>query len=314
MKKILYTGILAFLAVLSFSSCDKNDDPAPVYPSLDSYIGSATNLTIFKAALEKAQLQAFKDGPGPFTWIAPTDAAFNAKGVTLATIGSLTVGEVNYVLQYHLINALVTTPDMVAQNSFPRITQQSTAASANVYIGQLDNNFYVNGSKLISTDNRVSNGVVHVSSRLNIPPNNMGNLQSVLVGSGQHTLFIAALMRAGSTRWSALGTTSVFTVFAPNDVAMTAAGYTTASIAATPVATIDSVVRYHMFSGTRLFTNDIGNKKTPGTFLNATKTLTGSSDGTKIKGLTNASPADILISDVLGTNGVIHSISGVLKY
>lgn len=309
-KKIFNTIICSSLIVLLFSSCDKNDAPAPVYPSLDSYLTTAGNMTIFKAALDKAQLQSFKEGPGPFTWIAPDDAAFQTALVTMDSLNKMTAGQANYLLQYHLINSSLTTIDMVALNSFPRATQLSSTAS--IYIGKLNNNYYANGSLLSSTDNRVSNGVVHVSSRLNIPPVLKGNLQSILNSTGQHSLFVAAITRAA--RWTSLGSASIFTVFAPNDAAMTAAGYSSASISATPVASIDSLVRYHMFSGTRLFTNDIGNKTSPGTFLSATKTLTGSADGTKIKGAANAAPIDIAKPDILGTNGVVHIINGVLKY
>ncbi len=103
-------------------------------------------------------------------------------------------------------------------------------------------------------------------------------------------------------------------MFAPTDAAMTAAGYTTTSISAAPVTTIDSLVRYHMFSGTRIFSNDIGNKTSPGTFLGTVFTLTGSNDGSKIKGKTNPSAFDIIRPDIVATNGVVHVINGVLRY
>jgi uncharacterized surface protein with fasciclin (FAS1) repeats len=307
-KKIFNVGILLLLSVVIFTSCKKEDEVV-VYPSLDSYSTTKGNLTIFKAALEKAQLQSFKDGPGPFTWIIPTDSAFTAASITLDSLNKMTPGQVNYLLMYHLINAFVTTPDMVGQNSFPRTTQ----LGANAYVGQFNNAFFINGSKLTSTDNLVSNGVVHLTSRVNIPPNLKGNIQAMLTSSNQHSLFIAALTRAG--RWTVVGSTSVFTIFAPTDAAMIAAGYpTTTYINTLPVASVDSLVRYHMFSGPRLFSNDIGNKTTPGTFVGTSFTLVGSNDGGKIKGRANATAFDITKPDILGTNGVVHFINGVLKY
>src|SRR6185436_9791006 len=279
MKKIFYSVSSFLLAVVLLIGCDKEDTPAPTYPSLDEFLKSKSNLTIFSAALKKAQLEAFENGPGPFTWIVPTDEAFQAALVTMDSLNKMSVGQVNYLIQYHLINASLTTPDMVAQNSFPRSTQLGSG-NGNVYVGQLGDKFYINGGLLLSTDNMVANGVVHVASRLNVPPVLKGNIQALLNSTGQHSLFIAALTRA--SRWTTLSSASVYTVFAPTDAAMTAAGYTTASIAATPVASMDSVVRYHMFSGTRIFSNDIGNKTSPGTFLGTTKTLLGSGDGTKV--------------------------------
>lgn len=308
-KKILQTGLYLFIAAISFISCNDKDEVV-VNPSLDSYINTAGNLTIFKAVLDKAQLQSFKDGQGPFTWIIPTDAAFQAAGVTMDSLNKMTAGQANYLLMYHLINGLVTSADMVGQNSFPRATQLSS--TANIYIGQFNNSFFINGGILTSINNYVSNGIVHITNRVNIPPNLKGNIQSMLTASGQHSLFITALTRAN--RWTVVGSTSVFTVFAPTDAAMTAAGLTLTAINAAPVTSLDSIVRYHMFSGTRLFSNDIGNKTSPGTFLGTTFTLAGSGDGTKIKGKTNAAAFDISKPDILGTNGVVHVINGILKF
>lgn len=311
MKKILYSGLLFVGAAISLSSCVKETGVATA-PTFESFLKSQPNLSIFSAALQKAQLETFVNGPGPFTWIIPTDEAFQTAMVTIDSLNRMTPGQANYLVQYHIINSLVRKIDMVAQNSFPRGTQLGTTTAGNVYFGQLADSFYINGSNIISIDNKVTNGVVHIINRLNIPPNLKGNLQAVLNNTGLHSLFIAALNRA--SRWALLSGTSAFTIFAPTDVAMTAAGYTTATIATTPVTRMDSVVRYHMFSGPRLFTNDIGNSTTPGTFLGPAKTLSGSMNGKKIKGAGNASPIDIIKSDILGTNGVIHIINGVLRY
>ena len=311
MKKILFRSFLFLITAIVLFSC-KKDENAQASPSLDTFLKSKPNLTIFTAALEKAQLQSFITGPGPFTWFAPTDEAFQASLVTMDSLNRMTAGQANYFIQYHLVNALVRTVDMVAQNSFPRGSQLGATTAGNIYLGQLNDSFYVNGSTLVSPDNKVSSGVVHIINRLSIPPNLKGNIQTILNSTGQHSLFIAALTRGG--RWAALGTTSAFTVFAPTDVAMTAAGYTAVSIGAATVGKMDSLVRYHLFSGTRIFTNDIGNVTTTGTFLGPTQTLKGSSNGRRIKGAGNANPFDITKPDILGTNGVVHIINGILQF
>jgi transforming growth factor-beta-induced protein len=196
----------------------------------------------------------------------------------------------------------------VAQNSFARTSQNGQS----FYIGKYVDSFYFNGFAMTSLDNRVSNGVVHVLSMFSVPPIVRGNLQTVLNATGQHSLFIAALTKAN--RWTTLGTTSVFTILAPTDAAMTAAGYTTTSISAAPVARMDSLVRYHMFSGSRLFSNDFGNKTSPGTFLSTTKTIVSSSFGRQFKGISNLTPVSVTVPNILGTNGVVHIIDGVLRY
>lgn len=310
MNHKLFTFLLTATLALGLASCSKDNTTSTTNtgPSLSEYLASKSNLSLFSALVDKAQLQSFKDGPGPFTWFVPTNDAMTAAGVSQDSINRMTAGQANFLALYQLINGLVTTTDMVAQNSFPRATQISS--TQNVYLGQMNDSFYVNGTRIITPNVAISNGIVHVVERLNVPPR--GNIQGVLGGTGQHALFIAALTRAG--RWTALGTTSVFTVFAPTDAAMSAAGYTTTSINAATVGKMDSLVRYHMFSGARLFTNDVANRTTPGTFLGATRTLMGSSNGRQIRGKTNAAPVNITRSDILATNGVVHVIDGILTY
>jgi len=197
---------------------------------------------------------------------------------------------------------------MIAQNSFPRVTQQGTS----VYIGRNGSDFFVNGSKIIATDQAVANGLVHIINRVNTPPQLIGNLQNILNRTGQHTLFIAALTKAN--RWTQLSSTSVFTVLAPTDAAMTNAGLTSTAIAAATVGKVDSIVRYHYFNSLRLFSNDFGTKQTPQTALGSGRTITSLENGAKLKGKTNVTPANVVKTDLLGTNGVVHIIDAVLNF
>ena len=311
--KHLFNTLIIIAMVFCGSSCTKDDNEVS-YPSFDEYLKSKSNLSMFSQSLDKAQLGSFKNGQGPFTWFAPSNDAFIAAGITQDSLNKMTAGTASYLLLYQLINPTsipltpVFTRDMIAQNSFAKTTQ----VGQNIYVGNYNDSFYVNGSSIIDKDIRVSNGVVHVLNRFNVPPVLRGNIQGLLNSTGQHSLFIAALTRAN--RWAALGTGSVFTVLAPTDAAMTAAGYSLASINSSTVGLMDSLVRYHMFSNNRLFTNDLGNKTTPGTMLGPTKTIQSSNIGKTFKGLSNATTVDAMTSDILGTNGIVHSIKGVLRY
>ena len=314
MNRILKIFIPLIVAMFYLQACDNNDEEVASYPTMDTFLNSKPELSMFSQALDKAQLQTFKNGQGPFTWFAPSNEAFIAAGITQDSLNKMTAGQISYLLLYHLINPTtipivpVYTTDMVAQSSFAKASQ----IGQNFYLGKLLDSFYMNGFPMTSLDNRVDNGVVHITSAFNIPPNVRGNIQTILNSTGQHSLFIAALTKA--SRWTALGSTSVFTVNAPTDAAMTAAGYTSAAIAAAPVSRMDSLVRYHMFSGSRLFTNDLGNGTSPGTFLGNTKTIVSSNFGRRLKGQGNATPVGVIVPNILGSNGVVHTIDGVLRY
>lgn len=314
MKIFFNKYIFLLLSVLVFASCDKKDNDTTDAPTMAEFLASKPELSLFAKAVNKAGLQSFLNGPGPFTWFAPNNDAFTASGITEDSLNKLTPGQVNYILLYHLANASLSSTNMVAINSTSRTTQLGGANT--IYFGTFNGETYINGSKISSRDNRVSNGYVHTLNRLLVPPVLKGNIQSILSGTGKHTLFIQALTKAGL--WASFGTTAVFTVFAPTDAAMTAAGYTSTSIAAVPASgtaftSFVSAMRYHYILNLRLFTNDLMKTSLPATSAGSSFFITPSEMGTKIKGKSNATAATIIQSDILGTNGVVHVIDAVLK-
>ncbi|MGI8582339.1 MAG: fasciclin domain-containing protein [Chitinophagaceae bacterium] len=314
MKLSAYKYVLICLTITCLISCDKNNDATTVGgPTLDAFITANPQLSMFSKALDKAGLESFKTGPGPFTWFAPTNDAFAAAGVTEDSLNKLTPGQVNFLMLYHLVNASLNSKLLIAVNSAPRATQIGSANP--IYFGSVNGNTYINGSKIGSRDNVVSNGYIHIMDRLLVPPVLRGNIQSILTATRQHALFIQALTKAGL--WTNLGTAAVSTVFAPTDAAMTAAGYTATSIAATTSGTaltaLTTAMKYHYILNVRLFTNDLLRTSLPSTAAGSGFYLTPSDNGTKIKGKNNASAISITKPDILGTNGVVHIIDAVLK-
>jgi uncharacterized surface protein with fasciclin (FAS1) repeats len=312
MKFSFLKYLLICFITTTLISCDKDDDSKSDAPTIDAYLQANPQLSMFSAAINKAGLESFKTGPGPFTWFAPTNEAFIAAGVTQDSLNKMTPGQVNYLILYHMINADFTSRNMIAVNSAPRTTQLGTPNQ--VYYGNVNEDSYVNGIKITSKDNVIANGRVHVINSLLIPPPLRGTVASILASTGQHTLFIQALTRANLfTSTTLASTTAVFTVFAPTDAAMTAAGYTSASIAAATPTSLAAVMRYHYISNTRLFTNDLNRTTTPPTAVGSAAFLTTSENGTKLKGKNNSTPVNITRSNILGTNGVVHVIDGVLR-
>ena len=97
---------------------------------------------------------------------------------------------------------------------------------------------------------------------------------------------------------------------------MTAAGYTSTSIAAasgTTLTTLTTAMRYHYFASLRLFTNDLIRTSLPATAAGSNQYLVPSENGTKIKGKSNATATNITVADLMGTNGIVHIIDAVLR-
>ena len=293
------------IGVLFLASC-KKDAVVVVLPTFDDVV-KQQSLNMFNTAVEKANLQDFKNGGGPYTWFAPTDAAFIAAGITTDSLNKITPSALSYLMTYHLINARYVSTDMIAISSISRTTQMGTAIFNGLYKGK----YYVNGGKIATEDILVKNGVIHVSEAFLTPPQLRGNIGAILNSTGRHTLFIAALTRAGLL--AQFSTATVFTVLAPTDAAMTAAGYTMANIATTPTTTLADFCRYQYFNNVRLFTNDFAATSSFATALGSNKYVVTSADGTKVKGVSNLTPVNITVFNRLGTNGVVHEIDAVLR-
>ncbi len=307
MKTYKHTLIFCLSLTLFFAACKKDDTVEPLQ-SLTDYIGKNADVSIFNSAIEKAGLQSYKNGGGPFTWFMPTNTALQSIGITEDSVTRMTQGTASYFVTYHIVNARFTTDDMIALYSFPRNTIQGSP----IYTGGDAGTFYVNGIKILSANNEVAGGIVHKIEKFMTPTPLVGNIQAMLTRTGQHTLFIAALTKAN--RWAQLSTTTAFTVLAPTDAAMTSVGLTSAGITAATVGRVDSIVRYHYFNSSRLFTSDFGNKETPQTALGAGRTITASGNGMLLKGRTNPAPINITTANLLGTNGVVQIIDGVLRF
>ena len=306
--KLLKYNIFIFLSIsVLFAAC-KKDEKVQTFPTLTEFISKNTDVSIFNAAIEKAGLQSYKNGGGPFTWFMPTNTALQSIGITEDSVNRMTQGVASYFVTYHLINARFSTNDMIALYTFPRNTVQGTP----IYTGGGEGAFFVNGIKITSPNNELSNGLVHKINNTLTPVNLVGNIQNMLLRTGQHTLFITALIKAN--RWTQFSGTTAFTVLAPTDAAMTTAGLGNAAITTATVGRLDSIVRYHYFNSSRLFTNDFGNKETPQTALGAGRTITASGNGLLLKGKTNTVPANITTANLLGTNGVVQIIDAVLKF
>jgi uncharacterized surface protein with fasciclin (FAS1) repeats len=314
--KLIKITFLICAAALSFSSC-KKEEAAVVLPDLDTYLQKTSNLSTFNAAIQKAQLDDFKKGPGPFSWLAPTNEAFTAAGITADSLNRMTPGAASYLVMYHILSSTsnppvaVRTNEMIAQFSVSRATQLGGTLA---FMGQKGSDFFVNGSKITSRDNLLSNGVIHVIDRVNTPPQLRGTIQSILQRTGQHNLFIALLNRA--SQWTQLSS-GTFTVLAPTDAAITALGApfnATSTINTIPVADATRITRFHMFSGARLFNNDFKDGLSPSTMQGPGRSIRITSNGTRLAGPLNTTPIEFggTLRDVLGTNGVVHSISGVL--
>jgi uncharacterized surface protein with fasciclin (FAS1) repeats len=125
---------------------------------------AAGSFKTLAAALTAADLVGTLKGAGPFTVFAPTDEAF-AK-LPAGTVESLLKPEnrakLRRILTYHVVAGSVMAGDVVKMTSAKAVSGDSLAIKT-------AGGVMVNNSKVVKTDIKASNGVIHVIDTVLIP-------------------------------------------------------------------------------------------------------------------------------------------------
>jgi transforming growth factor-beta-induced protein len=268
--------------------------PEPAPQTIVDIAVADGRFTTLVAAVQAADLVETLSSDGPFTVFAPTDDAFAAlpEGTVdalLADIPTLT-----NILLYHVVPGSVMAADVV------ELSSADTAAGIPVMIKVEDGNVFINEAQVIITDIEASNGVIHVIDSVILPP---GDIVETAVADGRFTTLAAALGAADLVE--TLQGEGPFTVFAPTDDAFAAlpAGTVEALLADIPALT--DILLYHVTPG-RLFAADVLAEETLPTVLG--KDLQVRMD----MGNAYINDSQIIITDILTSNGVIHVIDAVL--
>ena len=131
---------------------------------VDTAVG-ADDFKTLVAAVKAAELVETLKGEGPFTVFAPNDAAF--KKVPEATLAELLKPENKEMLQgiltYHVVPGKVMAADVVEMDS------AETANGQKLMIKTVDGEVMINGAKVIATDIKCDNGVIHVVDSVLMP-------------------------------------------------------------------------------------------------------------------------------------------------
>jgi uncharacterized surface protein with fasciclin (FAS1) repeats len=129
------------------------------------------------------------------------------------------------------------------------------------------------------------------------------SVTDIVVADPNFSILEAAVVKAGLA--NALATTNPITVFAPDNAAFAASGITEAAIAALPVSSVDSILKYHVLAAFVTSTSvPVSDAVNPllGIKLFASRNANGVfMNGIKVKQ-----------ADIPASNGVIHVIEKVL--
>lgn len=305
-----------FALAVTFTACKDEENPitVPTSQTITELVTTNSQFTLLSAAVTRAGLGSTLSGAGPFTVFAPNDDAFRAAGfANAAAIEAVPVATLTNILLYHVASGSLPASAIPAGQ-----TAQPTALTANgtAYVSKATSTsgtgVSVNGARVVQADVAASNGIIHVIDRLLMPP--AGNILAVAQADTSLSLLVAAALRGGAAVTGALGGTTPLTVFAPTNSAFRAAGFAdTTAINAAPVATLTSILTYHVVPNVRAYSPTLTNGATITTFQTGTVTVGVTPTAVTVTGRGNGGNAsNVTTPDISATNGVIHKIDRVL--
>ncbi len=314
------TKATVLLLFLSFVSCenDDNDTPTPdddnnLVPITDLAIGNE-NLENLVAALQAADgdLPTVLRGDGPFTVLAPTDAAFEAF-LNGAALSDIPVETLTQVLLNHVIAGEVSSSDLSNLGAGYTNTLATYAPDENISLYfNTSSGVVFNGVSTVETpDVQASNGIVHiVDAVIDLPTvvtfaaadPNFSTLVEALTTLTPSVDFVSVLSTQGGAG------DDPFTVFAPTNAAFDA-------ITVPGESDLIPILQHHVVAGANVRSGDLTDGIMPTTLEGDDITINLPGTGDNIADVTDGlgnTGIGIDAVDVQAINGVIHVLDAVL--
>lgn len=306
MKKLnfLFSFLMVGLMTTSFFACKDDDEPAPQQPQTIAEIAAGdAQFSTLVTALDRTNLTSVLNGTGTFTVFAPTNAAFTAAGIDVNTIP---VDQLTDVLLYHVLGATVKSTDLQEGQTYASTASASgpNDKQLSILIEKTGAAVKVNNSaNVTSADVTATNGVIHVVDNVLLPLSVVGHAAA----NSNFTSLVGALGAASGDLVNVLSGTGPFTVFAPLNSAFDEISATTATLNADQLA---KVLTYHVVSG-NVVAGDLTNAMSVTTVNGETFTVNISGSTVTLTDA-NGGVSTVVLTDVQGTNGVIHVINKVI--
>ncbi len=316
----LFKPLVLMCAMVLIASCSNDDDGGPVIVDPQQNIVEIAlgtpELSILVSALQAADgnLVNLLSGDGPFTVLAPTNAAFTA---FLASNGFTSLDDVptdvlSEILLNHVISADITSSDLAAAGAGYASTNASGAGGnfISIYFNTSSGVRFNNVSAVIDggADIDASNGTIHIVDAV-IP------IPSILQHAAANRSFdslATALGAADGNLIDVLSGDGPFTVLAPDNAAFET------FLDGTPLgnvntAALSQILLNHVVGGvvtsTDLVAGGAGytNTSAEGPGMNPLSLYYNTTDGVVFNGISSVTTAD-----VVGTNGIIHAVDAVI--
>ena len=326
MKRIISHALAASL-VLFLAACSESGDgrlyegdlptvEAPPAPAPDPGPGNivevateAGSFPTLLAAVEAAGLvDALADSSASLTVFAPTEEAFAA--LPEGTLDALLADPdaLASVLTYHVLGSSVEAGS--ALDLAPTTVETLNGAKVAV-TSRSDENLYVNFSKVVDYDIEASNGVIHVIDSVLLPPDLTPSALTIaeIASADENFSTLVAALSAVDLVSAVSDPDAALTVFAPTNAAFEALGEGAVPFLLENLDMLEQVLLYHVLGAEVTSIDAIAAAGSDVTMLNdetASIFLSEDGQGLMING------ANIVVTDIVAANGIIHVIDAVL--
>jgi uncharacterized surface protein with fasciclin (FAS1) repeats len=273
-------------------------------------VSMSDDFKLLKLALAKTGLLHDLNTKGPYTVFAPDNKAFAAAGLPDAeAIHKIDKETLKSILLYHVVGSKILAGQVPTADNTP----VKTLNGKEIFVTKKEGKICINGVMVVMADIVASNGVIHVIDKVLMPPT--GTIVDLAAGNPNFSLLVEAV------KWASTGDINVLeilngtgplTVFAPTNAAFSAAGLGDADkIKSLAPNALAGILAYHVIAA-RVFSCNLVEGSSPAT-LNGQTVGISLTRGPQVTGNGNGgNPSNIIITDLVTNNGVVHVIDRVL--
>jgi len=300
--------VLSLATVLVACGSETVDAGTPPTQNVVQVAQGNPDLSILVEAVVAADLAGTLSAPGPYTVFAPTNAAFAALLTELGVTKAQLLADkplLTAVLQYHVLGARVAKAQIPLGKAITPLAGgffKIDMSGADVIITDGRNRT----SRITATDIAASNALVHVVDKVILPANK--NIVQTAQALPDFSILVEAVVAADLA--ATLSGPGPFTVFAPTNAAfaalLTELGVSKADLLANK-SLLAAVLTYHVL-GAQVLKADVVPGAQPNTVQGGNFSISAALAITDKR----ARNSNIVATDVLTSNGVIHVIDRVI--
>jgi transforming growth factor-beta-induced protein len=313
MKYLLASSLLACVSAVSAVEppcCKTATKPISTVvreeaPSIVKIAAGAGQFRTLLSALIATDLLGALEGDGPFTVLAPTDEAFAKlpKGTLETLLKPENREQLATILKYHVIPKKASFNPNGAEGTY----RYKTLEGREVTVVKDGHGLKVNGANIVKTNIKARNGSVQIIDAVLLPPSEKATtmtIPGVAEKAGMFKTLLAAVKTAELAE--VLSGPGPFTVFAPTDEAFAKLPKGTVETLLKPEnrEQLVKILKLHVVAG-KVTAQVLAAKPTA-------VTLSGAVAVSIQDGRINVNNSNVIKSDIMAENGIIHVIDAVL--